>query len=162
MDKTPEQATMTLGDRMAQWPEKYREEGRRERAARSVVWVRTSLRRQTVLRFGEMVGEQVEALLSNTDDWDQISTVAELGVTAKSGTASSTAPPQSSILRNSPPVLVRDALGGRASRPPLAPQGAFLATTWPKKPTNRSRRVMGPLINVGPLEGGRLALPTRR
>ena len=77
---------MTLGDRMAQWPEKYREEGRREGAAQSAARGRAIIRRMAVVRFGDGVGEQIEALLANTDDWDPISTVAELVVTAKSGT----------------------------------------------------------------------------
>ena len=73
---------MTLGDRMAQWPERYREEGRRAECSRG----RAIIRRMAVVRFGDGVGEQIEALFANTDDWDPISTVAELVVTAKSGT----------------------------------------------------------------------------
>ena len=99
---TLEEATMTLGDRMAEWPEKWRQEGRREghreghlqgrregrregiaqRAARE----RALLRRLAAMRFGARVGEQVEALVDGTDDWDRLAAVNELVVQADSGT----------------------------------------------------------------------------
>ncbi|MCY3624004.1 MAG: hypothetical protein OXH68_20120 [Gammaproteobacteria bacterium] len=89
---TLEEATMTLVERMAQWPEQWRREGvaegRREGVAEGrregVTQHRTLLRRFAAGRFGEAVGERVEALLGDTEDWDRLSATAELIATAES------------------------------------------------------------------------------
>ena len=57
------------------WP---RGEGHRQGVARQ----RALLRRFAAGRFGEAAGERVEALLGDTEDWDQLSAAAELIATA--------------------------------------------------------------------------------
>ena len=106
LGETLEEATMTLEERVAQWPEQWRREGvaegrregvaegrregvaegRREGVAeghrQGVARQRALLRRFAVGRFGEAAGERVEALLGDTEDWDQLSAAAELIATA--------------------------------------------------------------------------------
>ena len=106
---TLEEAAMTLVERVAQWPEQWRQEGvaqgrregvaqgrregvvqgRREGVAQGrregVVEERALLRRLAAVRFGEAIARQVADLLENTDDWDQLAAVAELIVRARRG-----------------------------------------------------------------------------
>ena len=91
--ETLEDGTMTLVERVAQWPEQWRREGvaegRREGVAEGrregVAQERALLRRLAALRFGEATADQVEALLVGTDDWDHLATVAELIVSVENG-----------------------------------------------------------------------------
>ena len=94
---TLEEAAMTLVERVAQWPEQWRQEGvaqgRREGVAEGmaqgrregVVEERALLCRLAAVRFGDAAARQVEDLLENTDDWDQLAAVAELIVRATRG-----------------------------------------------------------------------------
>ena len=94
---TLKEATMTLADRMAEWPERWRREGeargrregeargRREGEARGVARQRALLRRLAAKRFGEAVGARFDALLGGHDDWERLSTVSDLIVTADAG-----------------------------------------------------------------------------
>ena len=91
--RTLEEATMTLVERMAQWPEQWlREgvaEGRREGVAEGrregVAQERALLRRLAAVRFGDAVAAQVEDLLRTTEDWDRLAAAAELIVRAETG-----------------------------------------------------------------------------
>ena len=91
LGETLEEATMTLVERVAQWPEQWRREGvaegRREGVAEGrregVSRQRTLLRRIAAMRFGEAVGERIEGLLGDTDDWDRLATAGELIATAE-------------------------------------------------------------------------------
>ena len=60
---TLEEATMTLLDRVAQWPEQWRREGvaegRREGMAEGVARERQLLRRLATLRFGAPVADEL-------------------------------------------------------------------------------------------------------
>ena len=80
---------MSLAERIAQWPEQWRQEGiaegRQAAEARRAAQERALLRRLATVRFGSTAGERVAALLGNTEDWDRLSTVAELIVTAEDG-----------------------------------------------------------------------------
>ena len=102
-----EEATMTLVERVAQWPEQWRREGaaegrregvaegrregvaegRREGVAEGrregVARQRALLRRFAAGRFGEAVGERVETLLDDTEDWARLSAAAELIAAAR-------------------------------------------------------------------------------
>ena len=86
---TLEEAAMTLVERVAQWPEQWRQEGVAQGVAQGrregVVEERALLRRLTAVRFGEAIARQVADLLENTDDWDQLAAVAELIVRARRG-----------------------------------------------------------------------------
>ena len=107
LGETLGEATMTLVERMAQWPEQWRREGaaegrragvaegRREGVAEGrregveegrregVAQQRALLRRFAAGRFGEVVGERVESLLGDTEDWDRLSAAAEVIAAAK-------------------------------------------------------------------------------
>ena len=86
LGETLEEATMTLVERIAQWPDQWRQEGmaagrqegmaeeRRQGLARQ----RALLRHFAAGRFGETAGERVETLLGDTEDWDQLSAAAQL------------------------------------------------------------------------------------
>ena len=78
---------MTLADRVAQWPEQWRREGvaegRREGRREAVAGQRALLRRFAASRFGDAVGERLERLLADTEDWERLSAAAELIVTAQ-------------------------------------------------------------------------------
>ena len=88
---------MTLVERVAQWPEQWRQEGvvqgrregvaqgRREEAADRLAWERGMLSRQAALRFGSLVGDQIRTLLDDTEDLDHLAKVAELVISAGSG-----------------------------------------------------------------------------
>ena len=107
LGETLEEATMTLVERIAQWPEQWRREGvaegrregvaegrregvaegRREGVAEGrregVAGQRALLRRVAATRFGDAVGERVERLLADTEDWERLSAAAELIATAQ-------------------------------------------------------------------------------
>ena len=84
---TLEEATMTLVERIAQWPEEWRREGvaegRREGHREGVARQRALLRRFAAGRFGDAAGERVERLLGETEDWERLSAAAELIATAQ-------------------------------------------------------------------------------
>ena len=76
---------MTLVERVAQWPEQWRQEGVAQGRREGVVEERALLRRLAAVRFGEAIARRVADLLENTDDWDQLAAVAELIVRARRG-----------------------------------------------------------------------------
>ena len=90
-----EEAAMTLVERVAQWPEQWRQEGvvqgrregvaqgRREEAADRLAWERGMLSRQAALRFGSRVGDQIRTLLDDTEDRDHLAKVAELVISTE-------------------------------------------------------------------------------
>ena len=108
---TLEEASMSLADRVAQWPEQYRQEGRREGIVEGrqegivegrqegivegrqegivegrqegIRRERALLRRLADLRFGASVAERVEAMLAKVDDWDRLAQAGELIVRAE-------------------------------------------------------------------------------
>ena len=91
LGETLGEATMTLVERMAQWPEQWRREGvaegRREGVAeghrQGLAKQRALLRRFAAGRFGEALGQRVETLLGATDDWERLSAAAERIATAE-------------------------------------------------------------------------------
>ena len=91
LGETLEEATMTLVERVAQWPEQWRREGvaegRREGMAEGrregVAGQRALLCRVAAGRFGDRVGKKVETLLGDTWDWGQLSAAAELIAAAR-------------------------------------------------------------------------------
>ena len=110
---TLEEATMTLAERVGQWPEQWRQEGRREGVAEGrregvaegrqagvaqgrregvaqgrqegVAQERALLRRLAAVRFGDAVAGRIEDLLRATEDWDRLAAAAELIVRAETG-----------------------------------------------------------------------------
>ena len=92
LGETLEEATMTLAERVAQWPEQWRREGvevgRREGVAQehraALARERALLRRLASARFGDAVGMRVAALLEDFVDWDRLAAVGELIVRAGS------------------------------------------------------------------------------
>ena len=78
---------MTLVERVAQWPEQWRREGRREGVVEErregMARQRALLRRIATTRFGEAAGERVEALLGDTEDWDRLAAATELIASAE-------------------------------------------------------------------------------
>ena len=92
LGETLEEATMTLAERVAQWPEQWRREGvevgRREGVAQehraALARERALLRRLASARFGDAVGMRVGALLEDFADWDRLAAVGELIVRAGS------------------------------------------------------------------------------
>ena len=86
------EATMTLAERMAEWPKQWlnegeakgRREGEAEGHREGVARQRAVLQRQAARRFGEPVGGELDAMLRDTDDWDRLSAVADLIVSAES------------------------------------------------------------------------------
>ena len=83
--RTLEEATMTLVERVAQWPEQWRREGVAEGRREGVAQERALLRRLAAVRFGDAVAAQVEDLLRTTEDWDRLAAAAELIVRAETG-----------------------------------------------------------------------------
>ncbi len=93
--------SMSLLDRIAEWPEQWRQEGvaagrregvaagRREGVAAArregVARQRALVQRLVEARFGRSAGAEVGTLLAATDDWDRLSDVAELILGASSG-----------------------------------------------------------------------------
>ena len=84
LGETLEEATMTLAERVAQWPEQWRREGVVQEHRAALARERTLLRRQAAARFGDAVGAQVAALLDDLGDWDRLAAVGELIVRAGS------------------------------------------------------------------------------
>ena len=82
---TLEEATMTLAERVGQWPEQWRREGVAQGRLEGVAQERALLRRQAAVRFGDAVAGRVEDLLRATEDWDQLAASAELIVRAENG-----------------------------------------------------------------------------
>ena len=98
---TLEEATMTLLDRVAEWPEQWRREGmaegRREGVAEGrragvaegrregVARERQLLSRIATVRFGAAVADELGVLVQRTEDWDTLAAVGELIVGAESG-----------------------------------------------------------------------------
>ena len=82
---TLEEATMTLAERVAQWPEQWRREGVAEGRREGIAQERALLRRQAAVRFGDAVAGRVEDLLRATEDWDELAEAAELIVRAETG-----------------------------------------------------------------------------
>ena len=95
---TLKEATMTLAERMAEWPKQwYREgvadgvvqgeaEGRLEGIAQGRrEGQRTLLRHLAAKRFGDAVGDRLDAMLGDTGDWERLVAVSDLIVTADAG-----------------------------------------------------------------------------
>ena len=99
LGETLEEATMTLVERIAQWPEQWHREGvaegrregvaegRREGVAEGAARQRALLCRFAAMRFGDAVGGRVERLLADTEDWDRLAAAGELIGTARSESA---------------------------------------------------------------------------
>ena len=82
LGRTLKEATMTVTDRLADWPKQFIRQGV---AQGRVEGQRILLRRLATRRFGDAVGDQLDALLGSTDDWEQIAAVTDLIVTADAG-----------------------------------------------------------------------------
>ena len=80
---TLEEASMSLADRVARWPEQYRQEGRREGIVEGLRRERALLRGLANLRFGESVADRVDATLANIDDWELLAHAGEIIVRAE-------------------------------------------------------------------------------
>ena len=78
LGETLEEATMTLVERVAQWPDQWRREGVAEGRREGVARERALLRRLATMRFGDAAGEQVGVLLASTADANQLAAVEEL------------------------------------------------------------------------------------
>ncbi len=89
LGETLREATMTLAERMGEWPVRWCREGvaqgRREGVAEGVAQQRAVLRRQAAQRFGDAVGGELEAMLRDTEDWDRLGAVADLILSADGG-----------------------------------------------------------------------------
>ena len=93
LGETLEEATMTLVERVAQWPDQWRREGvaegRREGVAEGrregVARERALLRRLAAMRFGDAAGDQVGVLLASTADANQLAAVEELIMGVENG-----------------------------------------------------------------------------
>ena len=95
---TLEEASMSLADRVAQWPDQWRQEGRREGILEGrqegilkgrqegIRRERALLRRLAELRFGASVAERVEVMIANVDDWDQLAQAGEFIIGAQTST----------------------------------------------------------------------------
>ena len=83
---TLEETRMTLLERVAQWPEQWLEQGRREGAEQGrregAERERALLCHQAGLRFGSEVAERVEPLLAHIGDAERFTVAAELIVSA--------------------------------------------------------------------------------
>lgn len=73
---------MTLADRMAEWPKQFIQQGV---VQGRVEGQRIVLRQLATRRFGDAVGDQLDALLGGTDDRERIAAVTDLIVTTDSG-----------------------------------------------------------------------------
>ncbi|MDE2822200.1 MAG: Rpn family recombination-promoting nuclease/putative transposase [Chloroflexota bacterium] len=82
LGSTLKEATMTLADRMAEWPKQFIQQGV---AQGRVEGQRIVLRQLATRRFGDAVGDQLDDLLGSTDDWERIAAVTDLIVTAGAG-----------------------------------------------------------------------------
>ena len=85
LGETLEEATMTLVERVAQWPEQWRREGVAEGRRQGVARERALLRRLATMRFGDAAGEQVGVLLASTADANQLAAVEELIMGVENG-----------------------------------------------------------------------------
>ena len=84
---TLREATMNLAERMAEWPKQWHREGVAEGRREGVVLGRrTVLRHLAAKRFGDAVGDELDTLLGDADDWDRLAAVSDLIVTADVGT----------------------------------------------------------------------------
>lgn len=80
------EATMTLAERMAEWPEQWRREGVAEGLAQGrQEGQRTLLRHLAAKRFGDVIGDRLDAMLGGTGDWERLAAVSDLIVTADAG-----------------------------------------------------------------------------
>ena len=90
LGRTLEEASMSLADRVAQWPDQWRQEGRREGILEGrqegIRRERALLRRLAELRFGASAAERVEMMLANVDDWDQLAQAGEFIFRAQTST----------------------------------------------------------------------------
>ena len=84
LGETLREATMTLAERMGEWPVRWRRRAWR-RDVEGVAQQRAVLRRQAAQRFGEAVGGELEAMLQETEDWDRLGAVADLILSADGG-----------------------------------------------------------------------------
>ena len=99
---TLEETTMTIADRAAQWPARWRREGEAQGRREGVVQGRregvvqglrealanqhASLRRVAAARFGPAAGERVEGRLVGVEDWDRLTDAVVVVATAGSET----------------------------------------------------------------------------
>ena len=87
------EATMTLVERVAEWPKQWHSEGVAEGVAQGVAQGRREgvaqqralLRRQVAKRFGDAVGAQLDILLADIEDWDRLGSVADLVLSTEDG-----------------------------------------------------------------------------
>lgn len=85
LGETLEEATMTLVERVAQWPEQWRREGMAEERRKGIARERALLRRLAVVRFGDTAGDQLGVLLADIDDADDLAAVGEMIVSVGNG-----------------------------------------------------------------------------
>ena len=85
LGETLEEATMTLVERVAQWPEQWRREGMAEGRREGIARERALLRRLAAVRFGDTTGNQLGLLLADIDDADHLAAVEELIVSVGNG-----------------------------------------------------------------------------
>lgn len=88
---------MTLVERVAQWPEQWRSEGRRQGVAEGrregvaegrregIARERALLRRLAAARFGDAVGDRVAEPLADINDADQLAVIEELIMGVENG-----------------------------------------------------------------------------
>ena len=93
---------MTIADRAAQWPARWRREGEAQGRREGMVQGRregmvqglrealanqhAALRRVAAARFGQAAGERVEGRIAATEDWDRLTDAAVAIATAGSET----------------------------------------------------------------------------
>ena len=85
LGETLEEATMTLVERVAQWPEQWRREGMAEGRREGIARERALLRRLAAVRFRDTAGNQLGLLLADIDDADHLAAVEELIVSVGNG-----------------------------------------------------------------------------
>ena len=79
------EATMTLVERAAQWPEQWRREGVAQGRREGVARERALLRRLAAVRFGDAVAARIDALIAATEDPGLLAQIEELIVRAGTG-----------------------------------------------------------------------------
>ena len=87
---TLKEATMTLAERMAEWPKQWHREGVAEGRRDGIAQgrregQRTLLRHLAAKRFGDAVGDRLDALLGDTGDSERLAAVSDLIVTVDAG-----------------------------------------------------------------------------
>lgn len=87
---TLKEATMTLAERMAEWPKQWHREGVAEGRREGIAQGRregqqTLLRRLAAKRFGAAVGDRLDAMLGDAADSERLAAVSDLIVTADAG-----------------------------------------------------------------------------